>query len=88
MTLRILTASLAISASATAAFAQEAAVDCTLPANAELQQCIDLLTDSQTGLVTAIGPIAAIVGAAILGAGGGGGNGGETPTTPTTSSTN
>ncbi|MEY1557842.1 hypothetical protein AB3Y40_19595 [Yoonia sp. R2331] len=87
MNFRILLASLAITSTAGAAFAQGAAepvtpvdpaasVDCEDPENAELDECLTLLPFGATGLAPVLGPAAIVAGAAVLGGGGGGGNGG------------
>ncbi len=95
MTIRIMCVALTATAIATTTSAQTTddgtaaplTIDCALPANAELQECIDLAALGATGLIPALVPLGAIAGIGLLGAGGGGGGGGGGGSTPTTSGT-
>lgn len=79
-----LAATLFVAGSVQMAAAQ--AIDCTLPANAEEAQCLDLPAGNTTTPVTNVVPLVAPLAAAgLLAAGGGSGTDGTTSTTATTS---
>lgn len=87
MTIRTNFAAIAVVLAATPALSQNAVpIDCTLPANAGVGECLSI-PDVPPGATAFLPAIAPILGVAIV-ALAGGGSGGQTPTTPTTPSTN